>query len=388
MKLLIKILIFGLSVQSTLAQTTPEAAIQAALQNHPLTKAAAFDVQAKKFGEKAAFNLPNPEVNAESPTGEFYAVGVLQSFEFPTVYTRQKQVAKAQTALAQAGQLVSENDLRYTVHSLYLEAQIAEYLAQQWEERDSLYQIIAATVGRQFTGGEIDFLQKTLAENEAGQVRQERLAAEQTAAALRSQLATLTGLADLGQLVPLSADTLGLISVADVSTNPTIVYERQVAQVAERQISLAKSRALPNFSLGYLNQGARSTPTEYRFRASVGIPLWLGQYRAGTNASKAENQAALARAEAQGQSIALELGRVRTEVTIAIERVKYHQREALPRSRSLIDAANRMREAGQVDYITFLRTLDQAYSIQRAFADQLQTLNVAQLRLRYLGGGL
>lgn len=59
----------------------------------------------------------------------------------------------------------------------------------------------------QFAGGGIDFLQKTLAENEAGQVRQERLTAEQTAVALRNQLTTLTGLANLGMLVLLSADT-------------------------------------------------------------------------------------------------------------------------------------------------------------------------------------
>ena len=69
MKYLIKICIFGLIAQSAMAQITPDAAVQAAIQNHPLGKAAAFDVQARKYGEKAALNLPNPEVNAESPTG-------------------------------------------------------------------------------------------------------------------------------------------------------------------------------------------------------------------------------------------------------------------------------------------------------------------------------
>ena len=42
---------------------TPDDAIRAALQNHPSVKAAAFDVQAKKYGEKTALNMPNPEVN-------------------------------------------------------------------------------------------------------------------------------------------------------------------------------------------------------------------------------------------------------------------------------------------------------------------------------------
>lgn len=389
MKLLIKILVFGLGISSVWAQTTPDSAVQAALQNHPLSRAAAFDVQARKYAEKTALNLPNPEVNAESPTGEFYAVGVLQSFEFPTVYTRQKRVAKAETALAQAGQQLSQNDLRYTVRALYLEAQAAEYQARQWAERDSVYQQIAASAARQFAGGEIDFLQKTLAENEAGTVHQERLAAEQTASALRQQLAALTGLTDLGSLSPLAPDTLGLFGQllqGNAAGNPAVAYEQQAAQVAEQQISLAKSRALPNFSLGYLNQGVRNTPIDYRFRASVGIPLWVGQYRAGVKSAEAESQAALARAEAQSQAVGLELTRTRTKAATALNLVHYYEREALPRSRALIATALRLREAGQMDYITFLRTLDEAYAIQREYAAQMQTFETARIQLLYLSG--
>lgn len=366
------------------SQTTPEAAVAAALQNHPSVRAAGFDVQAKKYGEKAALNLPNPELNAESPTGEFYAVGVLQSFEFPTVYVRQKQVAKAETALAQAGQRVSENDLRYAVRSLYLDAQVAEYQARQWAGRDSLYQQIAATAVRQFAAGEIDFLQKTRTENEAGQVHQERLAAEQRATSLLQQLATYTGLPDLSDLLPLYPDTSARELLPQ--NNPIVAYDRQAVQVAEQQVRLAKSKALPNFSVGYLNQGVKSTPMDYRFRASVGVPLWAGQYRAGANAAKAETQAAIARADAQTQAVALELQRAQTDFATALANVQYQEREALPRSRALIAAALRMREAGQVDYSTFLRTLDEAFATQREYAGQVHTLNITQLRMRYLSG--
>ena len=366
--------------------TTPDSAVSAALQNHPLAKAGTFDVQAKMYAEKTAFNMPNPEINVESPTGEFYAVGVSQSFEFPTIYSRQKKVAKATTALAQAGQRVSENDLRFTVRSLYLEAQLAAYQSRQWAERDSLYQAIAAAAARQFNAGEIDFLQKTMTDNEAGNVHQERLAAEQKSATLYQQLATFTGLTNPGTLSPLLADTVGMFLIPDIANNPSVVYEQQVVQLSERQISLAKSRALPNFSLGYLNQGASNTPVEYRFRAGIGIPLWVGQYSAGTKSTKAENQAAAARAEAQRQAVALELQRVRTEAVTAFRQVQYSEQEALPRSRSLIVAALRMREAGQMDYLAFLRTLDEAYSIQRNYTTQTQAFETARIQMLYLTG--
>ncbi len=369
-----------------LAQTTPEAAVQAALQHHPLTRVAALEVQAKKYGEKAAINLPNPELNVESPTGTFYAVGVLQSFEFPTVYSRQKQVAKAATALAIAGQRVSENDLRYTVRTLYLEAQVAEFQAVQWQQRDSLYRAIVAAAARQFSAGEIDYLQKILAENEAGKVQQEWLATQQNVVSARQQLTAFTGLQDLGELLPLTPDIASLQLSTKAENNPSVAYDQQAVLVAEKQVGLAKSRALPNFSLGYLNQGERATPIDYRFRASMGIPIWAGQYHAGANAARADAAAAVARAEAQRQSISMEYQRVQGAAAAALVKVQYHQNEALPRSRSIIETALRMRTAGQVDYVTFLRTIDEAFSIQQAYTEQVAALNRAWLQLLYLSG--
>ncbi len=386
MKSWMNILLFGLITSGVVAQTTPDAAVSAALRNHPLVKAATFEVQAKKYAEKTALKLPNPEVNAESPTGEFYALGVLQSFEFPTVYARQKQVAQAETALAQTGQRVSENDLRYTVRSLYLEVQVAEHLVRQWKTRDSLYQAIAAAAVRQFGGGEIDVLQKMLAENEAGAVHQERLAAEQNALVLRQQLATITGLSDVGTLLPLGLDSLGATIAANIANNPSVAFEQQSLRVAEKQVGLAKSLDLPSFSVGYLNQGARTTPLDYRFRVTVGIPLWVGQYRAGRQNAESQAQAAQSRAEGQLQAVELEMGRTQTEAATALQKVRYHELQALPRSRSLIAAALRMREAGQVDYVTFLRTLDQAFAIQREHAAQVQSFETARIKLLYLVG--
>ena len=365
---------------------TPDEAVAAVLKNHPTIRAASSDVQAKRYLEKAAFNLPNPELNAESPTGEFYAIGVLQSFEFPTVYARQKQVAKAETGLAQAGQRVSENDLRYSVRLLYLEAQVAEYQSRQWAGRDSLYAAISTAAIRQFVAGEIDFLQKTLTENEAGKVHQERLAAEQTLVLLRQQLATFTGLADLGVLVPLAPDTVRWVAANDLTVNPAIAYAQQAVQVAERQAALAKSRALPNFSLGYLNQGPRSTTIDYRFRASIGIPLWAGQSRAGRQAAESQSQAVQSRAEGQVQAVALEMQRAQSKLMLARAAVQYFEREALPRSQALITAALRLREAGQTDYVTFLRTLDAAFQVQREYSEQVEALETAKLRGLYLAG--
>lgn len=383
MKCIIKLVFFLWLAAPGFAQTllTPADAVRGALQKHPLAKAATWNVQAKKKLEKAAINLPNPEINAESPTGEFYALGVLQSFDFPTVYARQKQAAKAETSVAQAQQRVGENDLRLNARTLYLEAQFVDFQYLEWIIRDSIYQAIATAANRAFTAGEIDFLQKSLAENEAGKIHQERLAAQQNAALLHQQLEIFTDLHNWDSLLPL--DSMPTLSTPSPN-HPAVALEQQNAASAAQYARLAKSRALPNFSIGYLNQGPRNTPIDYRFRASIGIPLWAGQYKAATQAAQSETQAAQARAEAQAQEVTLEWGKAQTNAANARAQVQYFQEEALPRSRAIIGAAQRMREAGQVDYLTFLRTISEAFDTRQEYGQQCYEFHLAQIQLLYL----
>jgi outer membrane protein, heavy metal efflux system len=390
MKFCWKLLIFNLLATFSWGQkiTTSEEVVAAALQNNPTIRAAAFETQAKKYAEKSTRNLPNPEVNFESPTGEFYTVGVSQSFEFPTIYKKQRNLAKAQTSLAQIGQKVSENDLRYNVRLLYLETQMADYQLKRDTERDSLYQKIRSTAERQFKAGEIDFLQKTLVENEASNLKQSLNAATINLKMLREQLALLAGFADFGTLETLAVDTsyTEVFFSEEDFKNPSVAFENQVYEVSLQQIGVAKSRGLPNFSLGYMNQGARNSQFDYRFRASVGVPLWVGQYRAGVKVAESENQAAAERASAKRQNVAIQILRSQSAVATSVGKVRFYQSEALPRSQTIIATALRLKEAGQSDYPTFLRTLEAAFATQSEYGIALASVGKARIEIMYLLG--
>jgi cobalt-zinc-cadmium efflux system outer membrane protein len=82
---------------------TEQAALDSAMKHSPLLKSAELQVKQSNYLRKTAFNLANPDVIAESPTGEFYAVGILQSIEFPTVYIKQGQLLKQQFLLSEKG---------------------------------------------------------------------------------------------------------------------------------------------------------------------------------------------------------------------------------------------------------------------------------------------
>lgn len=375
---------FGLLTVQIFSQTTREQAVAAALQNHPTARAAALETQAKRTAERAARSLENPEINTESPTGEFYTVGVLQSFDFPTVYKNRKKVAQAETRLAAAGQKLTENELRLAVRTQFLELQEAVAQLDLARRRDSIFQKIGEATARQFAAGEIDFLQKTLAENEAGAARQHFRAAQNAAENLRAQLKIWTGISDFEKIEPLRANAEAV--AANFSENPNLVFEKQSAAVAAQQIELTRSQNLPNFSLGYLNQGARQTPTDLRFRATVGVPIWFGQNRAARESAETAALAAENRAAAAAQNLEIETAAAQNDAATARAQIEYFEKEGLLRSRSLIETATRLRAAGQVDYTTFLRTLDTAFSVENEYVAQVRLLNLAQIRLLFLAG--
>lgn len=384
----VKILILMVLPAVLVAQgiTTSDDAVQAALANHPLVKAAAYTVQAKKYSEKTALNLPNPDLITESPTGEFYAIGVSQSFEFPTVYKHQKQVAKAETALAEANQRISENDLRYTVRQLYLDAQLATFEQILSAQNDSIFQLLANTAKRQFDAGDIDFLEKTRVEQAAGKAHQANISAAQHTAALKNQLATWTALTNLSNFTPLQPDTLVLNAAPIEKENPQVTYAAQAATVAERQTALAKSKGLPTFTIGYLNQGPRNTPVPYRLRAGIGMPLWYGQYNNAQKSAENEVNAAQNRLEAAVRTVALERAQLESEMAIALAQIRYYEKEALPGNTVVATTALRMREAGQMDYSAYLRVLDDVYQVKKAYAEQVYAFNTGLIKLRYLAG--
>lgn len=226
-----------------------------------------------------------------------------------------------------------------------------------------------------------------MAEQAAGKSNLERTDAEMRFSVSRYRLMAITGSSRISDFQPLQPDTLWQPPVVITpETTPVVRYQLQSVNVAEQQVQLARSRALPNFSLGYLNQGARDTPLDYQFRASVGVPLWIGQYRGGKKAAESEVKSAQSRAEAEQQAVTVAYNSARVDWFAAREKVRYYEREALPRGLALIDAALRMRESGQVDYVTFLRTLDETYSIQLDYATQLQAMEIARIQMLYLTG--
>lgn len=376
-------------------QLTESEALALALKNSALVNASSLTVLQNKQFQKTAFNLSNPEIMMESPTGEFQTVGVLQSFSFPTVYLKQGQLLKQQTVLSKVGQKVTENDVKYQIKTLYLSAQYFDALYQQLQIQDSIYGEIKKSALRQYDAGQIDFLEKTYVDAQYGEIHNQFIQTQTDLQVTQTQLQTYTGLKEIITTTSLqkSQTTINILLIKNdtsvIQNNPSLLYFKQQQVIGKKSLSLERNRFLPGFTVGYLNQGSKNTPSDLRIRAGINIPLWFWQYTGSINAAKTGLKIAEQKTIAQQQALSAEMQKAHGDYLKYNQSVTYYETAGLNQADDIIKTSKRFFEGGhEFDYITLLRNTNDAFLIKIRYMETLRNFNQSIININYLSGNL
>ena len=372
------------------AQTTVslQQAIDSVLKRDPSVQAASLQVIQNRQLQKSSVSIPNPEVLAESPTGEFYTIGVNQSFDFPGTYVRQHQYQKEQTRLAGFGKAISSLEVKFQVSRLYLNAQYQFALQQLLKKQDSLYKSLSDAADKQYTNGKLDLVQKTFANVRYGEVHLKYESAKADQEALLQQLALLTGITGSIQVDHLQPDLKRGKPNVSLAANPYMGYTQQMEMVSRRLWQVEKNRALPGFTIGYLNQGPMNTPIGFRFRAGITIPFWFWQYSGRIQAAKTGIRVAEFQSQAQQQQLTMQLIAAQSSMSNASSALLFYEDTSLKQAETIESAAQKLFNAGETDFTTYLRTLNDSYAIRFNHLEAVRNYNEASLELNFLSGNL
>ncbi|HTF05298.1 MAG TPA: TolC family protein [Bacteroidia bacterium] len=367
---------------------TLKQALDSALQRSPAVQAAALQTIQSRQLQKSSVSLDNPEVVAESPSGEFYTIGVQQSFDFPGTYVRQHQYQKEQTKLSGFAQAISAIEVKREVGKLYLDIQYQQARLVLLNKQDSLYRSISEAAVRTFNAGKLDYIQRTFAEVQSAEVhlRYEQAKADYVAA--QEQLALFTGIAAPFGVDPLAASLVREPLQVSLAANPYVGFYAQQGVVSKRLLQVERNRFMPGFMFGYLNQGPANTPVSYRFRAGITVPLWFWQYTGRIQAARTGIQIAEQQSLAQQQQFSSQLIGARAEQSKSTLALIYYEETGLNQAKGIEDAAGRIFNAGQSDYTTYLRTLNDAYNIRFNHIEATRNYNWSVIQLNYLSGNL
>jgi outer membrane protein, heavy metal efflux system len=366
--------------------------LDSAMNSSPMLKGAQASVMQQKHLLKTTFNLPNPEILIQNPTGHFYTVGVQQNFDFPTVYGAQRSLQKANVKLAESSYQLTAADLKYQIAVLYIELQFQDMQVKLWQSQDTVYRAMSATAEALFKAGEIDFLQLGFTRVMAGEIHNNFIIAQASSEGLKQRLKILSGvnesfksdslkLFDKLQLAHLFTDSA-------MQANPVMKYQEQLVQVSQKQLQLAKQRVIPGFTFAYLNQAEKNTPLQNRFYAGIRIPLWFWQYNGSISAARSELDARRYDAYANNLEYQAKMTEATTKYRAYVNNLENYNGQMLKDIQGIIEASPRLLKAGDRSYMEHLKILSDALNIQKNYWETLRSFKQTEYYMRYLTGSL
>lgn len=371
---------------------TIDEVIQRALQRSDQLKAADALIDHDRLIEKTGGFIPDPELILESPTGKFMTLGIQQSFAFPTVYAKQKQLSKAKSALSEQARMITVSELRKRIKHAYLDWQSSQAVLDLLVIQDSLLLRIAQAAIQQYETGQIDFVEKSYAGIKYTDIHSQFLQAQMDVKGRMEIIQRYVGTTESlmpDDLVKLSNDFVfssGEIDSAVLKSTPIMAYHHQREHINEQAIALEKNQVFPDITVGYLNQADQNTPFPLRLRVGLSIPLWFWQYSTSINAAKTM----LAASKSQTAAVAFDLNQAWT--TTKNEALKYQiamtyfEAEGLAQAAEMTEAANRMFSSGQYDYIKYLTTLSDAFLVKQKYLELIRNYNQTLISLQYIIG--
>lgn len=386
---------------------TLDQAIERALQQNALLRSTEAEIKSQEQLKRTAVDIP--KTSAILMYGQYNSsnndnnLTITQNLPFPTVFT---STSKLHTLLAESSrhrQAVTKNELVYQVKQV---GQTLQYLYARKEllqQQDSLFAELVRITTLQHATGEGTLLQKTAAETQYKEVRNQYRQNEADLLSYNSQLAVLMNSSATVTLqqepfTPLSTTLMN--DSSEIASNPQLAYQRSLSAIALQEKRVESNRALPDLSIGYFNQTLigfqkqlNGTEKYYTgsdrfsgFMVGLAVPIWFvpsySRIKAATHRSEAINL----------QSVQVER-QLHGEWTKAIQQFEkhrnsldYYNRSALPSAELLLKQSNLSYRTGEIGQAEYRLNVQQAVTIQEAYIQTVLQYNLGLLTLEFLAG--
>jgi cobalt-zinc-cadmium resistance protein CzcA len=387
-------------------QLTLEEAVQRALQNNQNLAAASLEVDYQHHVKRAATDIGKTSVmymrgQYNSYVQEDNNITLSQSIPFPTVFTAQHGLGKAQIRGSELKRTATANELVYQVRLAYYRLMYVYARHVLLQKQDSLFSGMVKAADLRHRTGEARLLEKTTAETQLNEIRNLLYQSNADAEINRRLLQTLVNSSAPVDIVFQDIDerTLGLpMDSAAIHDNPHLAYLKQLVDVASGERKVAVARFLPDITVGYFSQTLIGTPRNASgdlaqssdrfqgFMIGLAVPLWFGPQTAKVKAAAINRQKAQVQFEYNQTVLQGEWQQAVQEYLKNKNSVAHYRSSALQNAALMLKQADLAFTNGEIGYTEYWLTVRQAIQVRESYLTSLHNLNQSILSLEYLAG--
>lgn len=404
---LVLFFLFGGAANAQVKTISLSEAKQLALQNNQQLISSNLEIDYQQALKKGATEIPKTDVSllygqTNSIEKNDNNINISQTIPFPTVFAANSALADAHIKGSQLKTEKTKSELLYQVVQAYTNLQYLMSKAKLLKQQDSIYQGFVSSAILRYKTGESNLLEKTTAENQLFEVKNQSKQNEADLAIYTSQLQILTGVKEQLNISDSDLKVLNFELLSDSNAtrqNASLKAIQQEIEIAQSVQKLASAKSLPDITLVYFNQSLIGTqsingqPVFYdgskRFQGvqlGLAIPLFYGSYRskikaAGINKDINEANAKLFESKLMGayqQAV--------QEYLKNKETINYLESSALPNATLILKNSQLAYQGGDMSYSEHLLNLKTVNSIRENYLMAILKLNQSVNTLAFLNG--
>lgn len=265
--------------------------LQTIEQNNTTLIALRAEADARKLDNRTGITLADPEVAVKrmwegaEQTGNLTELSIGQSFDLSTVLGYKSRVANSQNLLVDEEYRLARMDILLETQLVCIDLSYYNALAVELNRRLDHARRVAHAEHCRLESGDIDMLSynNVILSLSALEAERERVATEQSV--LAAQLVRLNGGESIEYLdVMESMESYSLVNLDSLVSlamehSPEMTFARTGREVAQGELSLAKSQHLPTLSATYVNERHTIGDRSQGVVLGVSIPLWANKNR-------------------------------------------------------------------------------------------------------------
>lgn len=376
------------------------AAIDTALKNNLTVKNEKLKAVWQQQLIQTSANIPKANLSAEA--GQINSgytdtkFGITQSFSFPTVYTKQKNLLTEEWKSSVLNIAVRETELKRSVTQVFYAILLLQEKKKLLIRADSNYAEFLRKASLRLEKGEANILEKTTAETQRGNIYLQLKALQEEMELLQIQLRLLLNTTELlePQATSLKVPAPPGMDSSNLSGHPllTILQQQKIAATANTE--LEKARLLPDLNIGYSNASIRGVGADNivygsgtRFSSAmigIGIPIFASSQKAKISSSRAYERIAETNYQVQLQTLESQYRTAVTQYMAGLQSVAYFEKTALPNAGLITQTANKQFLNGEINYLEWVMLNNQSIMIENSYLDALKALNESLIHITYL----
>ncbi|MET1054516.1 MAG: CusA/CzcA family heavy metal efflux RND transporter [Pedobacter sp.] len=381
-----------------------KAALDTAIRNNLSLKISKNNTKYREQLTKTAFDLPKTgltfdygKLNSLENDNKF---SIVQSVDFPTVYSRQKQVLKTNVHISEMQMNTEQLNLRTEVKINYYTLLLLSEKRKLLIWADSIYGAFLEKSSQRFKSGDVDVLELRTAENQKQQVSNqlELLRTDYTQVLNRFNF-----LLNSSSRMEPAADSIAYAVMGKSEGNPTPgTTENPVLKLSAEQIILAKqekslerSKLLPSLIFGYNNtsiigsQTNRMGTSQYydgskRFSSvsiGLGIPLFYAAQQSRVKASAIAVQQKERELELQRKTLDNDLINATERYQQLEKLIRSYRMVTLNNADDIIKTATLKLNAGEIAYLDWVILINQSIQLRSEYYDKVMQFNEAAFEI-------